>query len=1328
MGAALTDAAVGLDAGALSDADVGLSPGSGGALSDADVGLAPEPSPRLVSKAGFKQAFSDLTSLPALTAGAYETVTGGLGWMAGGVAGAAAAVENAVSRLFGRTPQREPVAMMRQIQEGMTYRGSPAAERVAGTVAAPFEAVHKGARAVGEAAEASGQAQMEENRLAWRARMANSPAMLAGLETLIEVPAYIYGPKVAGKAVEATVRPSYKRPEPLEIPFQPEPEAVPPSTGTSSGVPLPLDKLIAEAQYLGRGEIPQPPKPRQLVRETAKQGLEARKPPLLEADFVPGGAETRPRPGPELPEPPAPQAPAARAPAQPRDFFLEESPYKMDVPDSEVRGGAAYSGGEGRRVYQTLHFTDPFEVVLAGAGRELARAEMKGETPNPTPLRELSNALAQLKPDSPFLDLQGATYDRLTIAASQYWKQLREDMLQARKANPTGVRIQTEASPAESMTIYGEEPPPPRGLPPLPPPLTPAGELGLPPTRAGAGTYVGTAERKPSERAPAKERPATFKGGSLLYEIKQMGGIKPSEALDIGGERGFRASEGAGRGLFKKDGLGLDDLAQQLADKGYNLDPADVQGLRNMIRDELEGKQKHYRGQDEEAAFRAEAAKRGRGPGEFSANPMFDPEQIKASVKFFSEVGAKVTEQNRKWINAVQAVQESAKPALASVWKYANEVAAARERAQQDRIVKKVTPEFLNAVTKEFQDAINEVRRANPKYQFDQPKTVLEAIAATERARRETAKWRMQRELYEGGFAVKSTEGEAWKEFKQPSLNIRDLQGPDGRLLKIRNDALSVVEQMTGAHDIARQRRYQNSLLGAAEGISHGVVSWLMWNPFFHGITTGGKGLIYTLPGRERGSIFDFGKQAVETLSSREGLRDMMLHGARFFPKRASMQPMGAERGRVEAGMKQIGLDRPYEFYQWVHGNLLANIVNTVQTAFYHMRLEQQVRQARARGETVDAAKMDVFKSAAAEESNLIGGNLPREQLQEGVYRALGANLFSRGLTTSTVRMLTRAFENNRIIEAYARSKGFTPEEARQIMTRNRNFMAASLLMDYMALQITANAVNWVTTELNDEPGGKKGGHFVWENQGSDKSQTWLPTNVFVYPETKDGEPSGRGVYASSPMRVARDIVEWVQGIYEVATGQPPRILKNKLGPIPETLLETIQGSDWAGRPLSGPLDVAANVAGKVAPQPFGDVPSAAAESVRSGNFGFTVEAIKKSFDPDTAIPILLGAQPRIAANDPTTIKFAVEQSKEERRLWGRVARVKAMMRGMDQEVRQQEIQSVLEEARKIGMTPDKISMIARVMQTELPSKAQRRAATTYQRLHNEGEIPEPPQ
>lgn len=1071
-----------------------------------------------------------------------------------------------------------------------------------------------------------------------------------------------------------------------------------PRTGTSSGVPIKLDRLIAGAER--DWQLPEPPKPKQIVRQAAQEGLEARAPALGEE----GPQAFIGRPG-EVPSPPAPQAPRGeaagqRAGAEPRDFFLEESTHQIDLPRSEVRGGEAYSGGANRRVFETVRFPGPFEQVLANAGRDWATPEAQAKAN-----RELRNAVEQLPPDSPYASLRNMPYDQLELASKQYWREAREQLLEARRADPEAARVQVEAPPAERLTLYGEVE---RGLAPLPEPLARGAgrpEIAEPPKREVADPRLTDTEQQSILRDLGREAGWEEFGGKLIRD--PMSGEAAGRTAWIGQEW-YRAM-------------------QQIPELRSS-----PEGVRAVIEkaiagDKLGAKQKRvleYLLDEVQYRMEGEGPSRGGGSGTLSANPMFDPKRLGQTAEFLTN---KPLEYVRSRTNSLQNVPESAKKSVPTMFKYAREVAFAKERGQRDSVEKNITPEFKRHVEQDYSRAVEDARQQNPKYAPETPKTLAEAIRQTELARREAAKMRMQRQLYQDGYVVKAREGADWKEFRQPTNNLRDLRGPDGALLRVRNDAFDAVNQVVTAHDVARQRQYQKTWMGAAEGISHGVVSWLMWNPLFHGLTTGGKGVIYSLPGKDRGSIVSYGKEAVESLKDRAKFEDMMKHGMQPFGLRAKMEPLGSVPGTVESGLKQLGLEKPYEFYQWVHKNILADIVNTIQAAFYHMRLDQQLKQAERRGEKVTTEKMDVFKTAAAEESNLIGGNLPREQLQEGVYRALGATLFSRGLTVSTLRMLTRAFENNRIIEAYARGKGFTPAEAQAIMKRNRDFMTVSLVMDYIALQAVSNAVNWVTTEMNQEPGGIEGGHFVWENQGSDKSQKWLPTNVFLYPEGgKEDEKTGRGVYASAPIRVARDIVEWVEGVFQVATGQAPKILKNKMGAIPETLIETLQGEDWAGRPLGGTLDAATNLVAKVAPQPFGDIPWAAAEAMKSGNFGFLAAAIEKSFDADTGIPILLGMQPKIAANDPTTIKFATEQSKEERKLWGRVGRVKQMARGMDSEVREAEIESILSEARRIGMTAQRIGQISRVMHAEGPSKSQRRAAQTYQRVQ-EGEIPPPP-
>jgi hypothetical protein len=92
----------------------------------------------------------------------------------------------------------------------------------------------------------------------------------------------------------------------------------------------------------------------------------------------------------------------------------------------------------------------------------------------------------------------------------------------------------------------------------------------------------------------------------LLTEIKRLGGIRKDAILDTTGERrAGRGIKGIPPALFTGNGLGLDELATQLRDKGY-LIPDDgvdggVQFLRDMIRDEVSGTAKHYSGREMDA-------------------------------------------------------------------------------------------------------------------------------------------------------------------------------------------------------------------------------------------------------------------------------------------------------------------------------------------------------------------------------------------------------------------------------------------------------------------------------------------------------------------------------------------------------------------------------------------------------------------------------------------------------------------------------------------------------------------------------------------------------
>jgi len=153
-------------------------------------------------------------------------------------------------------------------------------------------------------------------------------------------------------------------------------------------------------------------------------------------------------------------------------------------------------------------------------------------------------------------------------------------------------------------------------------------ELELKPGKRSPDVAAGFSRILDSIRQPYLTNASSDAPG-ILSAIQKLGGIKNAEGTmrDITGESrtGF-GTKGIPPALFRGNGLGLDDLASLLRQKGYLIpdDAADggVQMLKKMIRDEIDGTNKHLSGFEQDAMFARMKNKGG------------EPEQSRTPISF----------------------------------------------------------------------------------------------------------------------------------------------------------------------------------------------------------------------------------------------------------------------------------------------------------------------------------------------------------------------------------------------------------------------------------------------------------------------------------------------------------------------------------------------------------------------------------------------------------------------------------------------------------------------------------------------------------------------
>lgn len=162
---------------------------------------------------------------------------------------------------------------------------------------------------------------------------------------------------------------------------------------------------------------------------------------------------------------------------------------------------------------------------------------------------------------------------------------------------------------APKPTDGGDEPPPPPAPPATPP--RPAPDASPPAAPAPAAPRTA---RTRGNRGARQQANRTTTGMGLLSSIRRLGGISASQARDLLGERAHLGNR-LMPGLFRANGLGIDDLAVRLAEDNWipwsELDTVDggASRVREMIDEEIRGN-RQIRFGDEDAIGQAEFERR----------------------------------------------------------------------------------------------------------------------------------------------------------------------------------------------------------------------------------------------------------------------------------------------------------------------------------------------------------------------------------------------------------------------------------------------------------------------------------------------------------------------------------------------------------------------------------------------------------------------------------------------------------------------------------------------------------------------------------------------
>lgn len=1123
-------------------------------------------------------------------------------------------------------------------------------------------------------------------------------------------------------------------------------------------------------------QIPTEAKPRITLQEAYERGIAVRPDPGPGIPTQrPQDLPPRPASAPDGRTLPAAQQPLGFTPLDPTkadEITASESII------SETRAGGKEGGQQFEDVSQVLHWTGyagPLDRLIFNAGRAYRTAASKDEAFN-----NLYSALRNLPPEQRkgyemFFGPDGQVIPKNDVISRsvEYHTALSTEMNNARAANersggtrgdayalqatpfaeamrqyrgggapPTGAPGAVPARPQADLPLQpltGERPPVPRetgrqGALPLQPlegerapePISPQRPLE-PAKPAPAQMGLEEAPGKPTTEAdfdapiaPAPKPKTTVKqkgvGGidynkdSLLAAISKLGGIKLGEKGDLAGQQKMRTQAG-GKQVFTKKGKGSDDMAQALYVEGYIPEEEwrkdeGKSFLEEAIRDELGGTRSFYSTKaDPDVLYgRMRDEAEGYEPGTFGANPFANPAIIKQAWKDAASVAGQLTRPMRQFFDSVQTTPNSALRAVNVGWNYAREIAAAKEMGRRDVQALQRRTVTTQDLQQDFYRAVSDARSVDPNYQPRPFTTPQEMINATEHARRDAAKWRLQQALLNLGYASPNKVAG----FEQLTANIGDLRTRSGKPLYIRKDAHSVIDQLVGAHDLAMQMQYNESFWGKLEAVTHGTTSMIMWNPGFHAFTVSTRAAPFAML-KVKNNLVTNMIEGEGKFRDRDFMYDAMKKGLQPMASRESPEAIGSNMGLVEKWMRKTGVTgKAYDVYQVMHNKVMVDTVNRIQMGVYLMKTKDFMQQGMARAEA---------EQAAARFANTIAGNLPKEDMGRIWHHVLGDAMFSRSYTSTVTRNVTRALVKDRVLMAQLKAKGMGQADIDKAVGKYSSALAVGLLMDYAAMQVMGNVLNYFTTAMQGEPDryGNKRGHFSWDNTPRDRpigskptsADYLMPDRIFLGRDDKD-----KPVYISNPLRTTRDMIKFLAQPAQLAQSKRLEWLSNKVHPNVNLAIESLTGRDIR---TGNEIDENAGIRYLERTLPLLPIKTAH-EAIEVGSLDYFTNAMQAPIrDLVSTGATMAGLQPHTERGDPTTA-MAGKQREAEQEMWAEVRKIGQTYDRLGPEARTKVEDRLVKLAEKKNIDPRKLKEMMQYLGREgAPSGSARKQAGRFQ-------------